>query len=184
MGWPEAQDSQAANKPHSSPACRWKVLLQSVVAKCKPFHQNLFFFFFANGHQIRMMNMGLCSHVWKCFLFSSTCRQTLMDEATMNKQGYYHNPPQHRQRTKTVTHPCNLLRLTWFAFIIYFDFNFDHEQMGLPPPLTVSQFLRFAVTFFLLITHAQSTFTQQTKTIHTHTHTNKAEQVDRHFDIF
>lgn len=110
----------------------------------------------------------VCFHVWKCFLSSTAWRQTLTEEATMNKQGYYHNHPQHRRRTKTVNHPRNLLRLIWFAFEIDFDFNFDHEQMGLPPPLTVSLFLRFSVTFFLRITHAQSTFTQQTKTVHTH----------------
>lgn len=56
----------------------------------------------------------------------------------MNKQCYNHNHPQHRQRTKTANHRRNLFRLIWFAFEIDFGFNFDQEQMGLPPPLTVS----------------------------------------------
>ena len=103
-------------------------------------------------------------------------RQTIVDEAIMNKQGYYHHHPQHRQRTKTANHPRNLFRLIWFAFEIDFDFNFDQEQMGLPPPLTVSQslFLRFSVIFFLLITHTCPEYIHTPDEDCAHTHTNKA----------
>lgn len=68
----------------------------------------------------------------------------MVEEAIMNKHGHYHNRPQHRQRTKAVNHPRNLCRLIWFAFEIDFSYNFDQEQMGLPPPLTVSQSLCFS----------------------------------------
>lgn len=79
----------------------------------------------------------------------------------------------HTQRTKTVNHVHNLFPLIWFAFEIDFGFNFDQEQMGLLPALTVSLLLRFSGTFLLLITptHTQSTFTHHRRT---HSH-NKAE---------
>lgn len=56
----------------------------------------------------------------------------------MNKQGYFHNHPQHRQRTKAANHPRNHFRLIWCAFEKESGFNFDQEQMGLPPPLSFS----------------------------------------------
>lgn len=104
--------------------------------------------------------------MYENFSYSVQPADTLMEECTMNKQGYYHNPPA-TQRTKTVTHPCDLLRLIWFAFVIYFDFNFDHEQMGLPPPLIVSQ---FRCDFFSPY-HTRTEYIHATDEDHSHTQT-------------
>lgn len=125
----------------------------------------------------------VCFHVWKCFLSSTAWRQTLTEEATMNKQGYYHNHPQHRRRTKTVNHPRNLLRLIWFAFEIDFDFNFDHEQMGLPPPLTVSLFLRFSGSRWLSfsVSHTHTVHSRNRRRLFTHTNKAESPQTLWHF---
>lgn len=115
--------------------------------------------------------------------YSRKTNSTSLEEATMNKQGYYHNHPQHRRRTKTVNHPRNLLRLIWFAFEIDFDFNFDHEQMGLPPPLTVSQFLCFSGSWWLSfsLSHTHRVHSRNRRRLFTHTNKAESPQTLWHF---
>lgn len=48
-------------------------------------------------------------------------------------------------RTKKLNQPPFLWRLVWFVFENDFDINFDHEQMGPPPPLRLSLLLFHAV---------------------------------------
>lgn len=87
-------------------------------------------------------------------------------------------PPQHGRRTKAVIHRHNLFRLIWSDFEIDFDFNFVHEQIRLPPPLAASVSLVLCDFLFSYHTRAhthmhastQSTFAQETSTVHTDAH--------------